>query len=72
MGGYIVILGYTSEESGLIAIEGPTGKERWRLSLHSTPTSSICDAIDVNLDGYHECIVVGNNGLLTAVDVKKG
>lgn len=61
-----------SDESGIIAIEGPTGKERWRLSLHATPTSSICDAIDVNSDGHPECIIIGDNGLLTAVDPKKG
>lgn len=72
LGSYIVILGYGSDESGLIAIDGPTGKERWRLSLHSTPTSSICDIIDVNSDGHPECIIIGNNGLLTAVDLRKG
>lgn len=71
-GSYIVILSYVSDESGLIAIEGPTGKERWRLALHSTPTSSICDAVDVNSDGYSECIIIGYNGLLTAVDLRKG
>lgn len=72
LGSCVVILGYISEQSGLIAIEGSTGKERWKLALHSTPTSSICNVIDANADGYPECIIIGNNGLLTAVDMKKG
>ncbi|XP_035230049.1 uncharacterized protein LOC118201997, partial [Stegodyphus dumicola] len=69
----LIIFGYlTDEESGLLAVQESTGKEQWRLPFHSTPFSSICNIIDVNLDGIPECLVIGSNGLLVAVDIKKG
>ncbi|GIY68312.1 uncharacterized protein CEXT_220901 [Caerostris extrusa] len=68
----LVILGFEGIESGLIAIKESNGKESWRLHLHSLPVSSICNVIDVNSDGIKECLVIGNDGLLVAIDVKKG
>ncbi|GIY06033.1 uncharacterized protein CDAR_24631 [Caerostris darwini] len=68
----LVILGFEGIESGLMAIKESDGKESWRLHLHSLPASSICNVIDVNSDGIKECLVIGNDGLLVAIDVKKG
>ncbi|GFT01138.1 uncharacterized protein NPIL_214741 [Nephila pilipes] len=70
----LIILGFEGIESdsGLLAIQESNGKESWRLHLHSTLSSSLCNLIDVNSDGVKECLVIGNDGLLAAIDVKKG
>ncbi|KAG8186013.1 hypothetical protein JTE90_004435 [Oedothorax gibbosus] len=68
----IIVLGYTSIESGLVAIQINDGKEIWRLHLHSKPLSLSCHTLDVNSDKVPECLVIGEDGLLTAVDAKEG
>lgn len=68
----LIVLGYTSIESGVIAIQETDGKEFWKLHLHSLPSSISCNTLDVNSDGVPECIVMGGNGLLTAIDAKEG
>ncbi|PRD35216.1 UNVERIFIED_CONTAM: hypothetical protein NCL1_12221 [Trichonephila clavipes] len=70
----LIILGFegTESESGLLAVQESNGKESWRLHLHSALSSSLCNVIDVNSDGIKECLVIGNDGLLAAIDVKKG
>ncbi|XP_054708441.1 LOW QUALITY PROTEIN: uncharacterized protein LOC129218242 [Uloborus diversus] len=67
----VIIFAYKNEEVGLVGIDAPTGKERWRLPLHGIPTSVSCN-IDINFDHISECLVVGNNGLFTAIDAEKG
>ena len=48
------------------------GTELWRRELQAKPHRHDCNLIDVNQDGLRDCIVVGHEGLLTAIDPKTG
>ena len=48
------------------------GTELWRRELQAKPHRHDCNLIDVNQDGLKDCIVVGHEGLLTAIDPKTG
>ena len=60
------------DASGLIAFRPDTGQELWRHGLKAFPRKHDCNLVDVNGDGLHDCLVVGDSGLLTAIDPRTG
>ena len=60
------------DASGLIALRPDTGQELWRQGLKALPRKHDCNLVDVNNDGLHDCLVVGDSGLLTAIDPRTG
>ena len=54
--------------SGLIGVKVSDGTESWRRPFLNEPSKHNCRLIDVNSDGTNDCIVVGNHGLLAAID----
>ena len=49
-----------------------SGREKWRSELVSKPSKHDCNLIDANGDGVKDCIVVGDHGLMTAVNPING
>ena len=49
-----------------------TGQELWRQSLKALPRKHDCNLVDVNGDGLQDCLVVGDGGLLTAIEPRTG
>lgn len=69
----LVVSGYTSDKSfGLLGFRPQDGEERWRRSLHSKPHKHDCNLVDVNVDGQADCLVVGEHGLLAAINPRNG
>ena len=60
------------DASGLIAFRPDTGQELWRHGLKAFPRKHDCNLVDVNGDGLQDCLVVGDSGLLTAIDPRTG
>ena len=59
--------------SGLIGIKVSDGSEHWRMPfINHQPSKHNCHLIDVNGDGIKDCIVVGNHGLLSAINPTNG
>ena len=59
--------------SGLIGVKVSDGAESWRRSfINKEPSKHNCRLIDTNSDGTHDCIVVGNHGLLSSIDPNNG
>ena len=56
----------------MIGLDPASGREAWRLPLSATPTKHDCHLVDANEDGLLDCIVVGEKGLLAAVDPRTG
>ena len=72
----VVVSGFSnnlkSSSYGLLALRPEDGAEIWRRELQAKPHRHDCNLIDVNQDGVNDCIVVGHEGLLTAIDPKTG
>nr|CAD7196193.1 unnamed protein product [Timema douglasi] len=47
---------------------GYTGHDAWMTKLHNVPQDMDCSLIDINKDNVNDCIVVGENGLLAAIE----
>ena len=60
------------DATGLIALRPDTGQELWRQSLKALPRKHDCNLVDVNGDGLQDCLVVGDGGLLTAIEPRTG
>ena len=59
--------------SGLIGVKVSDGTESWRRPfINNEPSKHNCRLIDTNSDGTQDCIVVGNHGLLSAIDPNTG
>ena len=58
--------------SGLIGVKVSDGTESWRRGFINEPSKHNCRLIDTNNDGTKDCIVVGNHGLLSAIDPNNG
>ena len=58
--------------NGLIGLSLNDGSERWRSGLLSKPSKHDCNLIDVDGDGVKDCLVVGQHGLMTAVNPING
>ena len=57
---------------GLIGIKVSDGTESWRRPFINEPSKHNCRLLDTNSDGTQDCIVVGNHGLLSAIDPNNG
>lgn len=57
---------------GLLALRPEDGQELWRQELQAKPQKHDCNLVDLNEDGVNDCLVVGDGGLLTAVDPTNG
>ena len=72
----IVVSGFSnnlkSSSYGLLALRPEDGAEVWRRELLAKPHRHDCNLIDVNQDGLNDCIVVGHEGMLSAIDPKTG
>ena len=69
----IVVSGFSnSSYFGLLALRPEDGAELWRLELEAKPLKHDCNLVDVNNDGFKDCIVMGERGLLAAIDPKTG
>ena len=63
--------------SGLIGVKVSDGSESWRRPFINVqnevePSKHNCRLLDTNNDGTQDCIVVGNHGLLSAIDPNNG
>ena len=59
--------------SGLIGVKVSDGTESWRRPfINNEPSKHNCRLLDTNNDGTQDCIVVGNHGLLSAIDPNNG
>ena len=59
--------------SGLIGVKVFDGTESWRRPfINNQPSKHNCRLVDTNSDGTQDCIVVGNHGLLSAIDPNNG
>ena len=62
--------------SGLIGVKVLDGSESWRRPFINQnveePSKHNCRLLDTNNDGTQDCIVVGNHGLLSAIDPNNG
>ena len=63
--------------SGLIGVKVSDGSESWRRPFINVqdevePSKHNCRLLDTNNDGTLDCIVVGNHGLLSAIDPNNG
>lgn len=58
----------SSSDFGMIAFAPETGTEMWRRQLYARPTAHDCALVDVNGDGSEDCLIVGEKGLMAAVD----
>nr|CAD7460947.1 unnamed protein product [Timema tahoe] len=57
-----------NEAGGIIALKGYTGHDAWMTKLHNVPQDMDCSLIDIDKDNLNDCIVVGENGLLAAIE----
>jgi hypothetical protein len=62
----------TVDGGGLIGLDPSTGQELWRRPFAARPHGHDCHLADLDGDGIRECVVVGDRGLLAAVDPIKG
>ena len=62
------------DSSGLLAIDPKSGNEVWRRLLFARPWDHTCrlQMFDANGNGVSDCVVVGDRGLMEAVDPVKG
>ncbi|EEZ99777.2 hypothetical protein TcasGA2_TC002556 [Tribolium castaneum] len=58
-------------EGGVIALNGTTGDIVWRYWTNDTIFSLQCSA-DLNGDGLEDCLAIGDEGTLVAIDSKNG
>lgn len=58
-------------EGGVIALNGSTGDIVWRYWTNDTIFSLQCTA-DLNGDGLEDCLAVGDEGTLIAIDSRNG
>ena len=56
---------------GVLALDGRTGKELWRLWTNHEIFALTCQA-DLNGDGYVDCLAGGRAGVFLAVDIRTG
>ena len=56
---------------GILALDGRTGKELWRLWTNHEIFALTCQA-DLNGDGYVDCLAGGRAGVFLAVDIRTG
>ena len=70
----IVVSGFSNrpKEFGLLALRPTDGAEVWRRRLAGQPRKHDCNLVDLNGDGKKDCLVIGEGGLLTAIDPYSG
>lgn len=69
----LVVSGFSnSSYFGLLALRPEDGAELWRQELEAKPLKHDCNLVDVNNDGLKDCIVVGERGMLAAIDPQTG
>ena len=69
----MVVSGFSnSSYFGLLALRPEDGAELWRQELEAKPLKHDCNLVDVNNDGLKDCIVVGERGMLAAIDPQTG
>ncbi|TRY69355.1 hypothetical protein TCAL_11022 [Tigriopus californicus] len=61
-----------NQDAGLIGLEPRKGRELWRRALYAPPKQMDCHYLDVNSDGVKDCLVIGDKGLLAAIDPVRG
>lgn len=57
---------------GLMGIDPATGREVWRRTLFAGPTHHNCHILDADGDGIKDCVVVGDSGLMAAIEPRTG
>ena len=69
----MVVSGFSnSSYFGILALRPEDGAELWRQELEAKPLKHDCNLVDVNNDGLKDCIVVGERGMLAAIDPQTG
>lgn len=63
---------HTLDTFGLLGLNPHTGQELWRRPLFAKPHNHDCQLIDVDDDGIKDCITVGDNGLMAAINPING
>ncbi|XP_044736266.1 protein FAM234A [Chrysoperla carnea] len=58
----------TDRRGGLVSIVGSSGKVAWFTNLNRVPTDIDCNLIDIDNNGENDCIIIGENGLMEAVN----
>lgn len=56
-------------EAGVMVLRGRDGHQIWNQTYYSAPTEIVCGALDQNQDGVLDCILVGDHGLFSVVNV---
>ena len=56
-----------TNKGGVISFMGNNGEVAWFVKLKRRPTDIDCSLIDVNLDGFNDCLVVGDDDMLKAI-----
>ena len=74
---HVVVSGFSNNVKslgnfGLLALRPEDGTEVWRRELQAKPHKHDCNLLDVNGDNRHDCIVVGEHGLMAAIDPHTG
>lgn len=54
-------------KGGIISLMGHNGQVAWYVKLERRPTDIDCNLIDVDLDGFNDCLVIGDDDMLKAV-----
>ncbi|XP_066587890.1 uncharacterized protein [Prorops nasuta] len=62
----------SSEGSGVISMQGTSGKFLWKALLKRSPTAIDCVTLDTDKSGKPDCIVVGEKGLLDSIQPTAG
>lgn len=62
---------FPPDGGGIISLLGKNGEGSWLSVLKRQPKDIDCSLIDVNLDGFNDCIVVGDS-LLKAIHSVSG
>lgn len=63
---------FSASGGGLVSLIGSTGKVAWYIHFLRIPLDMDCSLIDVTSDGAEDCILVGTDKLLVAVDPVSG
>lgn len=63
---------FLPKEGGVVSLFGHNGDIAWWVKLKRIPKDLDCSLLDVDSDGYKDCIVVGDNNLLKAIQPLSG
>lgn len=63
---------YLPKEGGVVSLFGHSGEVAWWVKLKRLPKDIDCSLLDVDSDGYKDCLVVGDNNLLKAIQPLSG